>query len=603
MLFATFSKTLLQLEQHSSRLEMTGILADLFKKLNEAEIIPASYLLQGGLVPAYQSLEFQLSAKMLIRSLAQLMPQADVAVDLFGESSSENKIQEVERLYKQIGDIGQTALAVREASASLTSARPSSMSLQEVFEDLLRIAQDSGQGSQERKVAALSSLLGRLDALSAKYVTRIVMGKMRLGFSVMTMIDALSWSIVGDKSHRGLLEDAYQKQADIGNLALFYLSNVTNKDTLDDVERTLKNQYKVVVGIPVVPALCQRLNTSAEIIEKMGKVIAEPKYDGLRVQIHIQKSSQGKPSTQVFTRSLEDVTYMFPEIDTLPQLLECESCILDGEAIGYDPVNDQLLPFQKTITRKRKHGVAEQSSEVPIRFYIYDVLLFEEEGQLDIPLSERKQLLKKIVTSGPSLELTPFIVTTDATQLHSFHEAELEKGLEGAVVKQFDSVYQSGRKGWSWVKIKESEGSSGKLSDTVDAVIMGYYLGKGSRAQFGIGAFLAGVIDTSTNDLQVVTLTKVGTGMTEAQLAELKARLANLEVSQQPKNYQVDKQHTPDIWVEPELVVELAADEITTSPSHTAGVALRFPRLVGIREDKALGDVTTLVELGGIRVG
>ena len=141
--------------------------------------------------------------------------------------------------------------------------------------------------------------------------------------------------------------------------------------------------------------------------------------------------------------------------------------------------------------------------------------------------------------------------------------------------------------------MKEVEESHAKLSDTVDCVVMGFYYGKGKRTKFGVGAFLAGIRDGE----KIKTITKVGTGLTDEQFRELKSRLDKLVTTEKPESYEVDKNLVPDVWVDPELVVELAADEVTKSPTHTAGVALRFPRLIKFRDDKSVGQATSVREI------
>jgi DNA ligase-1 len=189
---------------------------------------------------------------------------------------------------------------------------------------------------------------------------------------------------------------------------------------------------------------------------------------------------------------------------------------------------------------------------------------------------------------------TPYIITNDPDELRTYHEHQLAEGLEGAVIKQLDSEYQSGRKGWNWVKIKEEEGTRGKLRDTLDCVVMGLYAGRGKRTEFGLGAFLVGVLDA---EQRIKTIAKIGTGLSDEQFRELKKKTEPLMVESPPALYEVSKALVPDIWLQPSVVVEVAADEITRSPQHTAGVALRFPRLVRFREDKAWADVTTLAEV------
>ncbi len=393
------------------------------------------------------------------------------------------------------------------------------------------------------------------------------------------------------KSDRDQLEEAYNKRADVGYLAQVYLpanSIVTKRQALDD--------YSVKNGVPVVPALAQRLNTTHEVIKKMNKVLAEPKYDGLRVQIHFQ---QGQPTT-AFTRNLEDVSYMFPELKNIKQALSCQSCILDGEAIGYDPQTGNLLAFQQTITRRRKHGVDDQAVVVPLRFYLFDVLEIDGESLVDLQLLDRKKGLAKILTEDQTFKKTPYIQSIDPDEIRQFHQQQLGQGLEGAIFKKVDGLYRGGRKGWRWVKMKEVEGTTGKLSDTLDCIIMGYYFGKGKRVKFGLGAVLVGVRDEKNEVIK--TITKIGTGLTDEQLKEMKTRVDVVATDIKPKNYDVPKGLIPDVWAEPEVVIEVAADEITPSPSHSAGVALRFPRLIKFRDDKSWQEATSLTEVSRIKI-
>lgn len=588
MQFHHFATHLQTLEGTASRLEMTSQLAELFKKLHSNEIAPGCYFLMGQLLPSYEALEFQIAVKTVIKALARASGQGHVTGEsLFGEQDFTEAEEEVTRHYKALGDLGLVAEQV------LSTQPTQGLEITQVYQRLWDMASDNGQGSQQRKLDALVSLMQELDPLSAKFVIRIILAKLRLGFSTMTMLDALSWAMTGTKTEAAALETAFQKRADIGTLAELYLGEKAQAQRLATLEK-----IQVEVGIPVTPALCQRLNTSQEIIDKMGEVIAEPKYDGLRAQIHVAKrrslSKVGDVHVKTFTRNLEDSSHMFPELEHVLDLLACEECILDAEAIGYSKETGMLLPFQETITRKRKNNISEVADQIPIRFYVFDVLSIDGQSLIDKKLRERKELLKNLFKDNEVFYHSPYITTTDPKELHKFHDRQLAEGLEGAVIKQIDSIYQSGRKGWSWVKIKEAEGSRGKLKDTLDCIVMGYYAGRGKRTQFGIGAFLVGVLDEQQN---INTIAKIGTGLSDEQFRELKQRSQPLEIPDKPESYRVDKALVPDVWVKPTLVVEVAADELTKSPVHTAGVALRFPRLVKFRDDKNWEQATTVGEL------
>jgi len=609
MTFKQFSSYLQKLEQTPSRLAMTAILADLFQELDQVEIVNASYLMQGKLVPKYQSLEFNLSVKMMIRTLARLaavngsIANGDKTMDLFEETDYGTYEKEVSKEYKKLGDLGLVAelIVAKEKKASVLEINKDDsagadnlklLTINQVHQALSKIAQDGGAGSQKRKVNALVNLFKQLDAVSAKFVARIIIGKLRLGFSTMTIIDALSWTKTGGKTESKQIENAYQKKADIGRLAQIYLAAKKQEDRIKAL-----SDFNVEVGIPVLPALCQRLNSAAEIIEKMGEVIAEPKYDGLRVQIHFNKAGfkDSKPIYKTFTRNLDDTTHMFPELAQIADKLDCKNCILDAEAIGIDKKTGKVLSFQETVTRKRKHGVSQKAAEIPIKFFVFDILTLDDKSLIDKELVERKEILEKVVKNDQVLEKVKTLTTADPEELKKFHEEQLKQGLEGAVIKSLSSIYRSGRKGWRWVKIKEQEGTTGKLKDTLDLIVMGYYFGRGKRTSFGIGAFLAGVLGP---DQKVLTVAKIGTGLTDEQLGEIKGKCDQHKVDKQPKQYEkIAKNLVPDVWIDPAIVVEIAADEITKSPSHSAKLALRFPRLVKIRADKGWEDATSLEEI------
>ena len=561
MLFVELVRYLEKLEGTSSRLAITDILVELLKKLGQEEVEKAVYLMLGELAPKFRKKEFNMAEKMVIRAIARVAGKGEA---------------EITSAYKVSGDLGQVVQKV-------TGIQESKLSINEVYDRLERIAQDGGQGSQERKVEALADLLKEVDPLSAKFTTRIVLDKLRLGFSDKTILDALSVLDQGNKLARKKLDNAYQIYPDVGRLA---------KAVCDNGVANLENTVMVEVGVPVEPALCQRLNSSAEIIEKMGEVGVEQKFDGTRVQIHFER---GK-GVRTFTRNLDETSQMFPELKGMEGFVEAQSLILDSEAVGVDLKSGRLLLFQETIKRKRKHEVEETALQIPLRFYVFDVLYYNGESTINKPYFERRKLLESIIFPNKTLVVDVTVKTGDAVVLHQAHERFLSEGFEGAVIKKWDGKYLPGRQGWNWVKIKESEGTTGKLTDTLDLVVMGYNRGRGKRASFGIGAFLAGI----RSGEEILTITKVGTGLTDDLFRELKSRLDRLVVREKPREYIVDKNLAPDVWVEPKLVVEIAADELTKSPLHTAGVALRFPRLVKFRDDKDLAGVTTMEEIGGL---
>ncbi|OGM79134.1 hypothetical protein A2382_02770 [Candidatus Woesebacteria bacterium RIFOXYB1_FULL_38_16] len=564
MKFSQLSIYLDQLDSTSSRIEITKILSTLLKSAQDNEIDKIIYLVLGRLAPQYHGLVFNIADQLMLQSLSLCY-----ATDL----------GEVKKLYRSLGDLGLVAEKLKKEKTPQHHPKP--LSVIDVFNRLKTIALDEGEGSQDRKITEMARLLSELDGLSVRFVTRIPIGKLRLGFSDKTIIDALSWQQNADKQFSQAIKKAYDVLPDIGLLARLIKQS--------GIENATKN-IKPIIGTPVMPMLAQRLKSPAEMIKKMGEVAIEPKFDGLRLQIHFQKN---KP-TKAFTRNLNETSWMFPELESIGQKIKANSAIFDCEAVGLSENSKKMVNFQTTMTRRRKHEVLSHSQKTPIRFQVFDLLFLNDKSLLHLSYEERRKLLKEIVTDKNLLIVDEYLVTSSPEVITQKHKEWIKKGLEGIIVKQVNSEYVPGRTGWRWVKMKEEEQSKAKLKDTVDCIIMGYSFGKGKRSGFGMGQFLAGIKDQET----VKTITKVGTGLTDEQFRTLKKRLKKLETSQKPKEYIPGiKSLLPDFWVIPNLVVELAADEITKSPGHSSGFALRFPRLVRFRDDKSPSDATTLSEI------
>ena len=556
MTFSELAKYFQRLEATASRNSMTEILAELFRKAKPQEIGEICYLLQGRTVPLYEAIEFGVADKFMIRAIVR-------AYDVPGG--------EVKRAFKKFGDLGAAAEALHSGRGGL--------SVSDVFEKLDALARVGGAGSQEKKIGLLADLLRGTDALSARFIARIPLDKLRLGFSDMTILDALSWMEAGNKSLRPRLEAAYNVRPDIGLLAT---------EIRKDGVKGLSNIH-AKVGAPILASLCARLPTADEMIDKMKEVAVEPKYDGVRVAVHYNKGE-----VKTFSRNLENTTGMFPELQEIGKELNAREVILDSEAVGYDAAHDRPIPFQETVTRKRKHGITESAKSTPLKFFVFDILYKNGRELLSEPLSTRRKILEATIKHPHHLIVSPQIVTKNADEIRGYHDEQIKKGLEGVVVKKWDSIYEPGRAGFHWVKFKEEEGKTGKLTDTIDAVVMGYYRGEGKRSGFGIGAFLVGVVRGDS----IVTVTKIGTGVSDELWKDIRKRLNDIKVPKEPKEYKdVNKLLIPDVWVAPKIVVELAGDDLTKSPTHGAGIAVRFPRLVRIRDDKSPRQATTVREL------
>ena len=321
MKFEVFAGYLDRLEKTPSRLEITRILSELFKASDPSEIDKVTYLSLGILAPNYEGVLLNLAEKMMLRVLTKA----------YGESEEKIKSE-----YKKAGDIGNVA-------EKFAKGKEGEISVSEVHERLLEIAKDNGEGSQDRKVEKMSDLLSKVGPLSARFLSRIPVGRLRLGFSEKTIIDALRLASLaqGHDLSAKEIEEAYNIRPDIG-----YIAKLVK-------EKNLK-AAKPQVGIPVVPMLAARLNSVTEMIKKMGEVSVEPKFDGLRIFIHFRKPNIIK----IFTRNMNSIDInTFPELLSVGKFIKADEVILDSEAIGVDTKREMFLDFQKTIQRRRKHDI------------------------------------------------------------------------------------------------------------------------------------------------------------------------------------------------------------------------------------------------------
>ena len=575
MKFSELALFLEKLEKTPSRLSITEILSDLFKKSPSGEIDKITYLVLGQLAPAYEGIVFNMADKMVVRAISKA-------------GGKENK--DVVELYKKLGDLGEVAERLAKSEGSVVDSQ---LTVSGVYDILLEIANDSGEDSVGRKVEKLAKLFSSLDPLSVRFVARIPLGKLRLGFSEKTILDAISWMLKGDKSLKTKLERAYQVLPDVGSLV--------KRVKTEGIEKATKG-VKPIIGAPVLPMLAQRIKSPKEMIEKMGQVAVEPKFDGLRLSLHLKRGKSG--FIKAFTRNLNDNSWMFPELTQIRDCVNADEVILDCEAVGLDEETKQLANFQSTMTRRRKHEIGNTLKKVGITFFIFDILSLNGKNLMEKSYLERRKVLENTLKDGKNFKIVESEITLDPKRIDELYTKEVKAGYEGIIVKKADASYVPGRTGWRWVKMKQGETEESKLADTIDAVVMGYSMGKGKRSGFGVGQFLVGVVDPTSRTLRgaskIKTTSKVGTGLTDEQFKQLNQKLKNLRTKEQPKEYEIHKNYTPDYWVEPSLVVEIAADEITKSPTHSAGLALRFPRLINFRDDKTPEQATTLRELEGL---
>ncbi|MDE1871217.1 MAG: ATP-dependent DNA ligase [Candidatus Micrarchaeota archaeon] len=577
MLFKELAEYYDRLESVSSRLKMIEILSELMGKLDADEASAAVYITQGILLPAFEGAE---------------MGVADRLVEEAAAIATGYRKEQIESEYRKTGDMGLAVQNIKEKT-KLKGIRSRQYRIKEIYEGMMRIADTSGAGSKEKKVNMLADMIGAGTPAEAKYIARFPLGQLRLGVGDSTIMEALSVANTGDRKFKAEVERAYNICSDLGLVARELKAK--GKRAIED--------FRVSLFKPVRPALAERLATAEDILERMHGIAAvEQKYDGFRVQVH----KDGR-KIRLFSRRLENTTEMFPDIvKAVEKEVGAGRIIFEGEALAFNEATSEYLPFQETIQRKRKHDIAKKAEELPLHLFAFDLLYLDEKDWLSEPYEKRRSKIEEILKNGKLITPTTRIVTKSPKELDEFFAKSIENGLEGVIAKDLDAPYIAGARKFSWIKLKRSYRA--KLADSMDLVILGYYLGHGSRAEFKFGGLLCGVYNEKRDMFE--TISRIGTGFTEVQMEELRDKLNRIKTKGKPAR--VDSVIAPDFWVDPRYVVTVNADEITKSPMHTCGrskngegieigYALRFPRLVGgehpIRSDKGPEETTTTGEI------
>jgi len=572
MKYLTIAEAYRDLERASGRLALIDRLAALLESTPDGVLPTVCYLCQGLIAPEFAGVDLGLAEKLAVRAVA---------------TATGSDPEQVSAAVREAGDLG---VAAERLLAATAAGRSASLEVAGVVDTLHQIAQAEGPGSQGRKLDLLAGLLAQATPLEARYLLRLVTGGLRLGIGTPTILDALAQVHAGGRAARPVLERAYNICCDLGLVA----------GTLVSGGVAAVEQIRVRPGNPVRAMLARRLSEPEEILAKLGgECSAEYKYDGVRIQAH--RTADGE--IELFTRRLERVSAQFPDVVALLEAgLGPAEAIIEGEVVAFDPAAGELRPFGEVMTRRRKHGIAEAVQDVPVGLFCFELLFADGQDLTQLPYPQRRAALAQAITVSPQLRLTTATEVAAPAPLEAAFEQAVTDGCEGLVCKAVGpaAVYQAGARGWLWIKLKRDYRT--ELSDTVDLVVVGAFAGRGRRA--GVyGALLLASYDPADEVFR--TVTKCGTGFSDADLAALPDRLAPLARSAKPAR--VDARQQPDVWFEPGMVLEILSAELTLSPTYTAawglikegaGLAMRFPRFTGRwRDDKGPEDATTIQEL------
>ena len=578
MQFSKLAEMFDRLESTSSRLEMTDILSAFFRTVEPAELRQVIYLSVGRLHPEFYPQELGMADKLVLKAIA---------------SVSGRTPKEVEDLWIKTGDPGEVAETLISKKKQMTLfSEP--LTFQAVVEGLTLIETATGKDSQDRKMKHLSRMLHDSGPVEARYLCRIVTGRMRVGAGAMTVMDALAMAFA-TKEQRPDIERAFNITCDMGLVA----------ETVAEGGIEAVKKISVTVGDPVKVMLAERLRSLPDIMDRMsGRCAFEYKYDGMRVQAHIKKDG----TVKLYSRRLEDLTSNFPDIaEALKEQLIGNEAIIEGECVAFDPATGNLLPFQNVTHRRRKHDMEQTVEDVPVRIFMFDLLFHDGKDYTLIPYPERRAKLEASFAKheGPGPDKVGFTtraVIENEEQAQEFFDQAIAAKCEGIMAKSLDdiSIYRAGSRGFLWIKYKKDYTQA--LVDTFDLAVVGAFYGMGKRA--GVyGALLMAAYDPDTGKFG--TTCKLGTGFDDAFLAQLPDMLSKYKSEKKPASLEAEM--VPDVWFIPGVVLEVSAADISISPIHTiaygavkedAGLGLRFPRFTGrVRDDKSPEQCTTAAEI------
>ena len=588
MEFAILAESFNKMESTRKRLELTQFLVELFEKTPNDVISKIIYLIQGKLRPDFEGIELGVSEKLVLRAAKKSLGinENDIIGTLNKTGDLGTAISKTLEKKTQTGlfDFGIDSDTYDEAMFT-TKAN----TVERIYEVLWSISQLEGAGKniQDKKINFISSLWNKSKPTEVKFVTKLLLGTLRLGVAENTVMDALAIAFSGNKDNRKKLQYAYNVSSDLGKVA----------ETIATKGMEGRDKFEIILFNPIRPMLADRVKSEEEAMEKMGEEFAaEYKLDGERVQLHIEGDK-----VELFSRSLERIESYYPDIiEKIPKNIQADNIILEAEAVAINENTGEFLPFQELMHRRRKYKIEKAVTEYPITVNFFDILYCNGKSCVELSYKERRDKLEKHVKEDEFAKYIPMSIVKNQNEIEDFMENSINAGSEGLMLKMLDKPYQAGSRGSHWLKLKREYRN--ELGDSLDLVVIGGFFGKGRRTG-NYGTLLLATYDEDEDTFP--SICKVGTGFSDESLDQL-YQILHPKVSIK-KNPRIVSEMEADVWFEPELVIEVVASEITLSPIHKAalnairkdtGLALRFPKFTGkIRVEKAVEDASTNEEV------
>ncbi|XP_066487152.1 DNA ligase 1 isoform X2 [Tiliqua scincoides] len=597
--YLAVARTFEWIEEESARLKIIETLSNLFRSviaLTPEDLLPCVYLCLNRLGPAYEGLELGIGKTILMKALAQAT----------GRQLDQIKAEAAEK-----GDLGVVAENSRTTQGIMFA--PPKLSAATVFGKLQAIGRMTGSSSMNKKIDIIKALFVACRHSEARYVARSLEGKLRIGLAEQSVLSALaqaaSLTPPGQKFPPEVLDAAKGKSSEVRKAWLEERALIVkqafcelpNYDTIVSVllehgVESLPQHCKITPGIPLKPMLAHPTKGIGEVLKRFEEAAftCEYKYDGERAQIHILENGE----VHIYSRNQENNTTKYPDIvGRIPKVKKStvQSCILDAEAVAWDPNSKQIQPFQ---------GVDAADIQVQVCVYAFDLLYLNGQSLVREPLSMRRSLLHSSFTEveGQFLFATS-MDTSNTDEIAEFLERSIKDSCEGLMVKtlEVDATYEIAKRSHNWLKLKKDylEG----VGDTLDLVVIGAYLGKGKRAGT-YGGFLLACYEKESEEFQ--SICKIGTGFSDEDLEKLYISLKDHVIPQPRPYYRWGGTAEPDHWLEAQHVWEVKCADLSISPVHKAatglvdeekGISLRFPRFLRIRDDKKPEEATASTQV------
>lgn len=560
--FLRFAQYAGRIAATTKRLEKAALVAEHFVALDDDNLVLAARYFAGRVFPLRDKRTTNIGGSSLMQALEEVsgLERDTIRQRLVG-----------------LGDFGEVAaLILAEKPDAMEDSGWTLKELHNAFENL---AATSGS---KKKLTALVEILRRAHPCEAKYIVKLLAGDLRIGLQEGAVEDAIA-RIAGVAV--ASVQWANMLLGDIGETAVLARHN-----RLDSARMKLFHPIKFMLASPVADL--------AEVAKQIpGEFAVEDKFDGIRAQAHVQWHAEegdeeeingvrlGDVRIALFSRTLGEITGAFPDLHaSLAGLVSQQRrvILLDGEIVPINPRDPDgpVLPFQELQKRLGRKALGDEILQtVPVAFVAYDVLFAGEDILIERPFRARRKILESLAKPGelPRFRVANSQYQTDILQLDEEFVAARDRGNEGLMVKDAESIYKPGRRGREWLKIK-------RALATLDVVVTAVEVGHGRRAKVLSDYTFA--VRTGEDDPTLLNIGKAYSGLTDQEIADMSEWFRAHTIQ--------EFAHGRVRTVEPKIVIEVAFDNVQESKRHKSGYALRFPRIVRIRDDKPAEEIDTL---------